>query len=166
MKHSSHPVQPVITQDKKNTTLWIGHLATDPMEHYAGQIFTCPSSGLIDNIQLYAAAVQNPGEVDLTLHEFDPATKGWGNMLASTSLSIDKNDHTKWIRFSLPALQLNQGHTYGFRVHSKNGMVGLGEAATANNSPFKGQEWNADSLNQRGYYYSYFNLAFKVELCA
>ena len=51
--------------------------------------------------------------------------------------------------------------------NTNNAMIGLGEAATGNKEPFTfGHEWNADSTNQRGHYYSYFSLAFKVELCA
>jgi hypothetical protein len=45
-------------------------------------------------------------------------------------------------------------------------MIGLGEAATGTKQPFTGHEWNGDSTNQRGRFYSYFSLAFKVELCA
>ena len=73
--------RPVITQDQNNTTLWIGHLLNDPTDHFAGQTFTCPSEGTLDNIQVYSAAVQSPGDVELTLHEFDPAAKTWGNSI-------------------------------------------------------------------------------------
>jgi hypothetical protein len=162
----SHP-RPVISQAKNNTTLWIGHLQSDPTDHYGGQTFTCPSDGQLDNIQLYASAIQYPGEVRLTLHEFNPETKTWGPSLAESSLEVKKDDNDKWIRFHLSSLQLNRASTYGFRVHTSNGMIGLGEAACDNQDPFTfGHEWNADSVNQRGHYYSYFSLAFKVELRA
>jgi hypothetical protein len=165
-KTGSHP-RPVISQAEKNTTLWIGHLQSDPTDHYGGQTFTCPSDGQLDNIQLYATAIQYPGEVQLTLHEFDPETKTWGPSLAESSLEVKKDDHEKWISFQLPSLHLNKASTYGFRVHTSNGMIGLGEAACDNQNPFTfGHEWNADSINQRGHYYSYFSLAFKVELRA
>ena len=45
-------------------------------------------------------------------------------------------------------------------------MVGIGEAASDAQRPFTGHEWSADSKNQQGNFYSYFSLAFKVELCA
>ena len=158
---------PVLTQTQNNTTLWIGHLYDDPTDHFAGQTFSCPVAGILDNIQVFASAVQSPGDVELTLHEFDTESKTWGAVIALSSLFIEKADHTKWIRFTLPAIQLQKGRTYGFRLHTNNAMIGLGEAATGNKEPFTfGHEWHADSTNQRGHYYSYFSLAFKVELCA
>ncbi len=165
VKTSGHP-RPVITQAKNNTTLWIGHLHTDPNDHFAGQTFTCPAAGLLDNIQVYSAAVQYPGEVKLTLHEFDTGSKSWGPALGHSTLLVEKADNAKWIRFALPAVPLRQGSTYGFRLETRNAMIGLGEAATGTQQPFTGHEWNGDSLNQRGRFYSYFSLAFKVELCA
>ena len=166
IKNSSHPRRPVITQDKNNTTLWIGHLQTDPNDHFAGQTFTCPTAGILDNIQVYSSAVHNPGDIVLTLHEFNAANKTWGPALGNCTLAVQKNDASKWIRFALPAIQLKQGATYGFRLQTPNAMIGLGEAVTGTKQPFTGHEWNGDSTNQRGRFYSYFSLAFKVELCA
>ncbi|MBL7745463.1 MAG: hypothetical protein JNN00_18480 [Chitinophagaceae bacterium] len=166
MKNSSHP-RPVLSQSQNNTTLWIGHLKTDPTDHFAGQTFTCPAEGQLDNIQLYSAAVQYGGEVVLSLHEFDPETKKWGPAIGSSTVKVHKGDHAKWMRFGLPPVQLRQGVTYGFRLMTHEALVGLGEAASGNKHPFTfGHEWNGDSLNQTGHYYSYFSLAFKVELCA
>jgi hypothetical protein len=157
--------RPVLTQTQSNTTLWIGHLHTDPTEHFGGQTFTCPSNGQLDNIQLYASAVQHPGHVHLTLHEFDPFAKTWGPAIGESSVEINKSDNQQWIRFQLPPVLLNKSASYGFRLFSSNAMIGLGEAACDNKHPFTfGHEWNADSKNQRGNYYSYFSLAFKIEL--
>lgn len=165
-KPGSHP-RPVLTQVENNTTLWIGHLQTDPTDHFGGQTFTCPVKGQLDNIQLFAAAVQYPGDIQLSLHEFDPITKTWGPSLGQCTLAVEKEDNHKWIRFSLPTLELKKEATYGFRLKTHNALVGLGEAACDNQHPFTfGHEWNADSINQRGHYYSYFSLAFKVELRA
>jgi hypothetical protein len=163
---SSHP-NPVLTQAKTNSTLWVGHLQSDPNDHFAGQTFNCPSEGNMDNIQLYSSAVHNGGEVLLTLHEFDTRSKNWGPPIGSSRLEVQKNDHAKWLRFELPPVQLHKGISYGFRVQTNNALVGLGEAATGNHNPFTfGHEWSGDSRNQQGHYYSYFSLAFKVELCA
>ena len=165
-KTRSHS-HPVITQDQNNTTLWIGHMQNDPNDHLAGQTFTCPSSGTMDNIQVYSTAVQNPGDVELTLHVFDPGSKSWGPAIAQSSVLVEKSDHSKWIRFALPAIPMQHGAHYGFRLHTDNAMIGLGEAATGTKEPFTfGHEWNADSKDQQGHYYSYFSLAFRVELCA
>jgi hypothetical protein len=165
-KTGSHP-RPVLTQAENNTTLWIGHLQSDPTDHFGGQTFTCPAEGQLDNIQLYTAAIQYPGEIQLTLHEFNTDSKTWGPAIGESSFTVGKADHQKWIRFSLPPVQLKKTATYGFRVYTTNAMVGLGEAACDNQHPFTfGHEWNANSKNQRGHYYSYFSLAFKIEMRA
>jgi hypothetical protein len=165
-RYSSHP-RPVLSQAENNTTLWIGHLRNDPTDHFAGQTFQCPSHGLLNNIQVYSAAVQQPGEVALTLHEFDPVTLKWGPAIGNSSISVNKDDESHWIRFELQPIELRQGSTYGFRLHSPDAMVGIGEAATGHKQPFTfGHEWNADSTDRTGHFFSYFSLAFKVELCA
>lgn len=165
-QHGSHP-RPLITQAENNTTLWLGHLHTDPTDHFAGQTFTCPANGLLDNIQIYSATVQYPGELTLTLHEFDPATKTWGPAIGDSMFAIEKKDGARWIRFGLPAIQVKQGANYGFRLQANQALVAIGEAATGTKKPFSfGHEWNADSKDQRGHFFSYFSLAFKVELCA
>lgn len=159
--------RPVLTQAENNTTLWIGHLQTDPTDHFGGQTFVCPAEGILDNIQLYAAAVQYPGKIQLTLHEFDLSSKTWGPAIGESAFYVQKADHEKWIQFSLPPLPLKKETTYGFRVHTADAMIGLGEAARDNKHPFTfGHEWHGSSKNQEGHFYSYFSLAFKVELRA
>lgn len=162
---SSHP-SPVLSQAKSNSTLWVGHLKTDPTDHFAGQTFTCPEEGQLDNIQLYPLAVQHDGQVQLTFHEFDSGARTWGPALGSASIDVKKSDHEKWLRFGMPHVPLHKNNTYGFRLQASEAMIGLGEAAAGTKHPFTfGHEWSADSKNQQGNYYSYFSLAFKVELC-
>lgn len=161
---SSRP-RPLITQVQNNTTLWIGHLQTDPTDHFAGQTFKCPASGELDNIQVFSAAVQNPGQLSLSVHSFDPGSKSWGPLLASATVEVEKVDKEKWIRFNLPPMPLHQDEMYGFRIHANNSMIALGEAAGGNQNPFNGEEWHADSVNQTGRYYRYFSLAYKIEMC-
>lgn len=169
-KHSSHRssgARPVLTQAENNTTLWIGHLKSDPTDHFAGQTFTCPSDGLLNNIQVYSSAVNEPGEVSLTFHEFDPVAKNWGQSIGQSILSLQKGDDGRWIRFELEPVGLKKGATYGFRLQTSNAMVGLGEAAHNAKKPFLfGSAWNGNSNNQRGYFFNFFSLAFKVEMCA
>ena len=164
--YSSHP-RPVVTQTENNTTLWIGHLQSDPNDHFAGQTFRCPAGGELDNIQVYSAAVHQPGEMSLTLHEFDNSSKTWGPSIAESSLILEMGDDAKWIRFRLTPVALKKDVTYGFRLQANNALIGLGEAASGFEQPFTfGHEWNADSADRQGHYYTYFSLAFKVELCA
>ena len=157
---------PVITQVENNTTLWIGHLQSDPTDHFAGQTFTSPASGDLNNIQVYSAVVHIPGQIMLSLHAFDEETKGWGPVLASATATIEKSDEGCWIRFEMPSMPLHKNATYGFRLFADRAMVALGESATAGQKPFGGQEWHADSNNHGGQFYNYFSLAFKVEICA
>jgi len=158
--------RPIITQTTNNTTLWIGHLQTDPTEHYGGQSFQCPQTGQLDNIQVYSSAVQNPGEMIMTLHQFAEETKQWGPTLGTATVDVQRNDVEKWIRFHLPSMPLKKNETYAFRLHSNNAMVAIGEAASGVRHPFEGEEWHADSKDRNGHYYKYFSLAFKVEMCA
>lgn len=160
---SQHPL-PAITQTQNNTILWVGHLQNDPADHFAGQTFTCPADGVLENIQVFSSAVQNPGELHLTLFEFDAATKKWGSPIGHSVLTIEKQDNEKWIRFNLAGVILKHGAGYGFRLQTHNAMIGIGEAATGTDQPFTGHEWNADSFNERGHFYSYFSLMFKVEM--
>lgn len=162
---SSHP-RPVITQTENNTTLWIGHLKSDPTDHFGGQIFTCPSDGFLNNIQVYSSAVNTPGDVSLTLHEFDPSTKTWGQTIGYSTLSLERNDSGRWMRFKLEPISLKKDATYGFRMQTVDAMIGFGEAVHAR-KPFPfGWAWKGSSTDLKGQFYNFFSLAFKVELCA
>lgn len=167
MKTASRSSHPVLSQTENNTTLWIGHLEADPTEHFGGQTFTCPSAGLLNNIQVFSAAVTKPGEVSLTIHEFDPESHSWGPSLGESRVQMDTDDTSRWIRFELEPVSLNKNQSYGFRLFCNDALIGLGEAAAEAKSPFPfGQSWNADTNNQKGRFFNYFSLAFKVELCA
>lgn len=165
-KHSSHP-KPVLTQTENNTTLWIGHLKSDPNDHFAGQTFTCPADGQLDNIQVYSSTVNEPGELTLSLHEFDIMSNTWGPAIGQSSLVLQKGDDARWIRFELEPVNLEKGATYAFRLQTNDAFVGLGEAASEAKKPFSfGLAWNGDTKNLKGYFMRYFSLAFKVEMCA
>jgi hypothetical protein len=119
----------------------------------------------LDNIQVFSAAVQNPGQLTLSVHSFDPQNKSWGPLLASATIDVERIDKERWIRFDLPPMPLLQDEMYGFRIYANNTMIALGEAAAGNQHPFNGEEWHADSLDQAGHYYRYFSLAYKIEMC-
>lgn len=167
MKTIPQGSHPVLSQTLNNTTLWIGHLKTDPHDHLAGQTFKCPSEGRLNNIQVYSAAVAKPGELVLTVHEFDAASKTWGPAIGHSTLSLKSGDAPKWIRFELQPVALQKNATYGFRLETSDAFVGIGEAASHAHSPFSfGLAWNGESADEKGRFFSYFSLAFKVELCA
>lgn len=166
-KKNSSLSRPVLSQALNNTTLWIGHFRPHAQDNLAGQTFICPSDGLVDNIQVFASAVTHPGEVSLTLHEFDAETKTWGEAIGNSQRMVEQNDGTHWLRFELEPVSLRKDATYGFRLQTEDGIIGIGEAASVNRHPFTfGQAWNGHSDNDKGEYFRYFSLAFKVELCA
>lgn len=159
--------RPVISQTKNNTTLWIGHLHSDATDRLAGQTFACPSEGLMNNIQVYSAAVTQPGEMVLTLHEFDAASRTWGPAISQSALAIEKSDTAKWLRFELEPVSLVKNSSYGFRLQTEQGIIGIGEAVSHAHHPFQfGCAWNGHSHAEKGRYFNYFSLTFKVEMCA
>jgi len=173
MKYSSqlfkdeHAVSPVLSQTDSNTTLWIGHLRNDPTDHFAGQTFKCPSAGQLDNIQVYTSSVQYPGHLILTMHEFDVLTKQWGPAIANSTVEIQRDDINQWIRFKLQPVPLYKDVTYAFRLQTADAFIAIAEAATGTKQPFNfGQEWNGNSKNEKGHFFTYFSLTFKVELRA
>src|SRR5689334_773887 len=101
MKTNQQGSKPVLTQTQNNTTLWVGHLQSDPNGRLAGQTFECPVEGVLNNIQIMASAVSQEGEVTLTLHEFDPESKAWGPAIADSQLDVEKKDQAHWISFEL-----------------------------------------------------------------
>lgn len=159
--------RPILSQTENNTTLWIGHLTNDANDRLAGQTFSCPSDGILNNIQVYSSAVTQPGEVLLTLHEFDPASKTWGPAVSQGTLAIERNDVSRWLRFELEPMQLQKNSHYGFRLQTEHGIIGIGEAISHAHKPFPfGQAWSSDTGRKGERFFSYFSLAFKVELCA
>jgi hypothetical protein len=164
---NASPIRPILSQTKNNTTLWIGHLQNERIDHLAGQTFKCPADGKLDNIQVYSSIVQRPGEITLTLHEFDNDVKNWKQSFAYSSQVVSKKDELKWLSFSLPHVPLAKDRIYGFRLQSPDALIGIGELVRANNEPCSfGQEWNADSNNIDGVFFTWFSLAFKVEMVA
>lgn len=157
----------IISQLRSNTCFWIGHPQTGNQEKLAGQTFRCPANGVLDNIQVYSSAVQQPGKIMITVHSFDTDTNQWGAVIASASLDVTKSDNEKWLRFELNPVHLSQNEQYGFRLQSHDAFIAMGETAWPVKESFEnGKEWTASSNSQEGRYYSYFSLAFKVEMRA
>jgi hypothetical protein len=169
MEVSNQNIQPrfLLSQIKNNTGYWLGHLPADPCERFAGQTFECPEESVLDNIQVYINAVQQPGQVNLTLHFFDTLTKTWGPVISSAEVIITKKDQGHWVRFTLHPLTIQKGTTYAFRLQSHDALIAIGEAAWPIKEPFAaGREWTGDAGNPAGNFYTYFSLAFKVEIRA
>ena len=166
IKKATHS-RPVLTQAQNNTTFWIGHLFADPDDHIAGQTFQCPANGELDNIQVLSSVVHTPGKLVLTLHDFDPQKKSWGPPLRTSTVILEKDNNLKWIRFDVQPLSLLKDKSYAFRLQTPDALIAIGEVATGTAGPFSyGQEWTGSSVDLKGHYFTYFSLAFKVELRA
>ena len=166
MKKNS--VHASVEQITNNATSWLGNNPKDNKEIASGQTFVANTEGDVDAIEVYTNIVTRPGQVMMTIHQFDPQQKSWGPVLGSSSVACSQADSEKWISFSIPALHVNKGQSYGFRLESHDAFIGVGEAAgSAKQPPFSaGQEWHFSSQDQKSNAFSYFSLAFKVDIQA
>ncbi len=157
----------VIEQVTNNTTSWIGHYS-DNNDVLCGQTFIAPAEGDLGAIEVFSSVVAKPGNVVMTLHNFDPQQKSWGPAIGSTSVELNKSFMNKWVPFFIPGMHLTKGNTYGFKLESSNAYLGVGEAAGVSSHPpyQNGQEWKFTDKNKAGKAYTYFSLAFKVGLRA
>jgi hypothetical protein len=156
----------VVEQITNNTTGWIGHHPHENKAIGKGQTFIAATEADMESIAVYANIVSKPGTLMMTLHTYDPQQKSWGPALGSASVRLTKTDTEKWIAFNLPAVHLDQGKAYGFRLESDDSFIGVGEAALTKQPSVTGQEWQFINNDQKGKAFSYFSLAFKVGLRA
>lgn len=161
-------LHPIVQQVTNNTTSWIGHRPGDNKDVVGGQTFIATAESDLEAIEVFSSIVTDAGKVVMTLHTFDPAKKSWGPALGSASVDFNKADTGKWVAFNLPGLHLTKGAAYGFKLESTETFIGVGEAVGSHaHPPFTaGQEWKFTKNNQNGDSFSYFSLAFKVDVKA
>ena len=156
-------MHPLISQEQRNSCTWIGHLSSDPDDHFAGQTFTCPREARIDNIRLFLSDVRSTGEILVSVHEFLPENRSWGPAISSGHLQVDQELRNHWVDVPIEQVLLAAGKTYAFKLAASNAMVAIAEAAQDHQHPFDfGQEWNAETSNQQGRFYQYFSLTFQL----
>ncbi|MEO7263281.1 MAG: hypothetical protein ABIW38_00140 [Ferruginibacter sp.] len=162
------PQSSIVEQRTNNTTSWIGTYPGLSNNIAKGQTFISPSEAEVETIEVFSSFVTDPGQILLTLHNFDPENKNWGPSIGSSSIEIKKSDTGKWLAFNLPRLHLAKGKSYGFKLQSTDSFIGVGEAAGSHHQPpfSSGQEWKFNGNNTQGDSFSYFSLAFKVGLRA
>ncbi len=155
-------------QVTNNTTGWIGHKPGQTDNVIKGQTFVATSEGELHLIEIFSSLVKEPGEVVLTLHDFDSAQNNWGATLGTASVNFTKSDNGKWMAFNIHGPHLNKGKSYGFLLESKNSCIGVGEAAGSHKHPplNLGQEWEFVNGSKKGDAFTYFSLAFKVAISA
>jgi hypothetical protein len=157
-----------VQQLTNNTTSWLGHRKIDKKEIAMGQTFVASNEGDLDSIEVFSNIVTSPGEVAMSLHSFDPVQQTWGPALGTTNVTFNESCNGKWVSFKIPGMHLTKGLSYGFKLESHDSYVGIGEAAgNVSHPPFaSGKEWKFVNNENKGNSFSYFSLAFKVELKA
>ncbi|MFZ4059356.1 MAG: hypothetical protein ACOYKE_14530, partial [Ferruginibacter sp.] len=124
--------------------------------------------GDLEAIEIFSELVADPGKVVMKLFAFNSEKHTWGPELCNSSVEFNKNLNGQWVSFKMPKMHIHKGDTYGFKIESHNSFVGMGEAVgSASEPPFQtGQEWKFSDLDHVGHSYSYFSLAFKVDVRA
>lgn len=168
MNMKTHLTKSVLEQTTNNTTSWIGHQKTGNNDIIGGQTFISPAEAELEAIEVLANMVSMPGKVLMTVHNFDSHLKSWGPVLGSASVDFNGADSGQWISFNISGLHLHKGNSYGFRLESPHSYIGMAEAATSHQTPIQntGQEWKFTNADQKGHSFSYFSLAFKVDVRA
>ena len=165
---NNNSTKAIVEQVTDNTISWIGHRTSDNKDIVGGQTFTAPQEVDLEAIEVLTSIVTSPGNVVMTMHNFDPQLKSWGPVLGAASVELNRADNGKWKAFNIVGLHLNKGKSYGFRLESLNSYFGLGETVGSFETPLNvnGQEWKFVNNDQKGQSYSYFSLAFKVAVRA
>jgi hypothetical protein len=167
-ENKNHQHHAVVQQVTNNTTSWIGKRSRDNEDIVSGQTFVAPSEGDLDAIEVFSSIVTKPGKVIMTLHSFDSQQKSWGPALGTSSVDISSTEAGKWLAFSMNGMHLDKGQSYGFKLESPDTYIGVGEAAGCHTKPpfGAGQEWQFTKKKSNGECFSYFSLAFKVDMRA
>lgn len=157
-----------VEQVTNNTTNWIGHRTSNDKGRITGQTFISPGDGDLQAIEIFPAAVTRPGKIIMTLHHFDLHQKSWGPALGSSTIDINTKEAGKWLAFDMKGMHLDKGKAYGFRLQSPDTYIGVGEAAGSHQKPpfGEGKEWQFTEGKAEGRAFSYFSLAFKVDMRA
>ncbi len=162
------PLHKVAEQTANNSTGWVGHLPGHNEHVVKGQTFVANEEGDLQAIKVFPNMIAGNSNVQMTLHSFDPQSQRWGQVLGSATVELNGEDAGKWICFDIAGPHLQKGHSYGFRLDSEDSYIGVGEACGSFKQPaFKtGKEWQFTNSNPNGDSFSYFTLAFKVEVAA
>ena len=158
----------VAEQIANNSTGWVGEVPGNKEHFVKGQTFVANEDGDLQAIKVFPNIIAGRNNVMMTIHNYDPQNHRWGQAIGSVSMELQGNDAGKWISFDIHGPHLNKGQSYGFRLDTKDSYIGIGEACGSFKQPaFKtGKEWQFTNNNPEGDSFSYFSLAFKVEVAA
>ena len=165
-KNLAHPA--IVEQVTRNTTSWIGHRIIDNKDFIAGQTFVVPEEGDLEAIEIFPSIVTRPGKLVMSIHNFDPLENHWGPALGKSSIDINGKETGQWLAFNLHGMHLHKGRAYGFRLESPDAYIGVAEAAGSHQMPpyEAGREWSFAKNQNSEKSFSYFSLAFKVDMRA
>jgi hypothetical protein len=155
-----------VEQVNNQITSWIGNGSGEMKNIAGGQTFIATTEGILESIEVFSNIVSNPGIVKMTFHQFDPLQRIWGPALCTTDVEFSQNSTGNWVVFPMEGVHLTRGASYGFKMQSVDALIGVGEAVgNHREQPFSnGQEWQFN--NNIAYAFSYFSLAFKIDLKA
>lgn len=152
-----------IDQLQINGCRWLGDFHAEPSDHMAGQTFHINHSGELESISVYCEMVHREGKIKMSLHQFDEKQHDWGPELGTTELDIKKINDPTWVDFNLGKVRLDSNSRYGFRLHTNDALVALGEAVWGNDkNELTGEEWIAKGNEKGGHYFRYFSLVYSV----
>ena len=152
-----------IQQLQMNGCRWIGNFHNDPADDIAGQTFQLSQSGNLETVSIYFEMIPRGGRVKLSLHHFDDSNHSWGPALGSAEMELNKDEDPGWVEFRMGTLQLDGTKRYGFRLHTQDALLALGEAVWGHsNINHAGEEWIVKGNEKNGHYYRYFSLVYSL----
>lgn len=165
---SNTPLHKVAEQTSNNSTGWVGEVPGNKEHVVKGQTFIADEDGDLLAIKVFPNVVAGKSKVMMTVHNYDPQKQSWGQAIGSVNLELHRNDAGKWISFDIHGPHLQKGHSYGFRLDIEKSYIGMGEACGSFKQPafITGEEWQFTNANPEGDSFTYFSLAFKVEVAA
>lgn len=168
MNNNQKKILPVAVQTGNNSTGWIGDMPGSEEHFIKGQTFKPDKDGALCYIDVFPNIIPRKAKVMMTIYDFDSDKDHWGNSMGATTMQMNSIDSGKWVSFEFAGLTLEKGKTYGFKLDVEDAYIGMGEACGSYKQPVlqTGKEWQFTRKNPDGNAFTYFSLAFRVEVAA
>ncbi len=147
----------VFAEEDHNMILWLG-------AKKVGQAFKAQYNGALQGISILPELIASNGEVSITLYEFNPENKTWGQQLAQSVHTLNNVVVNNWLSFSINNIELQKGNWYGFKLQCLGGEMAIAEGARKQHD-VNSLEWVIDAQNVE-YYHNDFHLAYKIAVAA
>jgi len=141
---------------------WVGN-CENGINHYAGQSFQAPATGLLKRIQLFSAIVHCPSSVTLSIFQFDNTTNTFQTKLTEATTDITREDESKWVDFTISNLRVAKNQYYAFKINCNGtGMFAIAECPWSTTNPYiEGIQWTGSSTIPDGVFHKDFDFAFE-----